>query len=187
MEQTKNKSLEKISSNSNETNDFHQYLSLFEDIELPVILDKSYFRYEFLSKKKPIDTAIVSLFIEKFEEAYLFDYYTFYPVGKFNVSSSIKGIIYAKIGVAGGADELFILNLYSTNGEKMDELIVGMEAGDLGFISQITSVISQSKISLIETEFKGSDDDDDDYHEVSKEEKQYRIDTVHGKIEALKE
>ena len=123
--------------------------------------------------------------MEKFEDAYLFEYYTFYPVGKFHVSSSIIGIIYLKYGVAGGSEDYYILNLYSTSGEKTDELIVGKEIGDLGFISRITSVIRQCEISSVETEFERYEDEDDsdDYREVSKEEKRYKIDAVHGKIE----
>jgi len=169
----------------NEKNDFPHFLSLFEDIKLPVILDESFLNKNSTSKKQPIDTAIVSLFIEKPKDADFFDYYTFYPMGKFHVSSSIIGVIYLKYGAAGGFEDYFILSLYSTSGEKMDELLVGEYAGDLGFVSLITSIISQSEISLVETYFERYEDEEgsDDYREVSKKEKRYKIDTVHRKIE----
>ena len=190
----KSKSLEDNNSNSNETIDFEQFLSLFEDVELPLVLDESFCSYKVLSKKDTIKADFVVLFIEKDTVlnagVSLFYYYKFYPMVKFHVSSSIIGVIYAESGIAGGVEDRGILNLYTASGKKIDELIVWEEAGEGEYMREITSIIISNKISLIETGTEIDYDEDTGKgieHETFREEREYKIDTVHGKIEILKE
>ena len=182
-------SLEKNSSKT----DFEQYISLFEDIELPVVLDDAFLNANFIIKKEPIKADFIELFIKKNEEfgvgESLFDYYKFYPMVKFHISSSIIGIIHAEIGIAGGAEDRCILNLYTINGEKTDELIVWEYLSEGTYFSEITSIITLNKISLVTTGTEINEDEDSGkeiYNETYREEKEYSIDTVHGKIEIKK-
>ena len=191
---TENKPLEEISSILIERTYFEQYLSLFKDVELPIVLDESFFEYEIMSQKDSLKTDFVELFIEKeillSQGESLFDFYIFYPITKFYVSSSIIGVIYAKSGIAGGTQEQCILSLYTTSGEKTDELVIWEYTSEGTYFSEITSIISPNKISLLETGTEIDEDEDSDkdiYHEKYRKERQYRIDTMHGKIEILKE
>jgi hypothetical protein len=194
MEQSK-KPLEESSSNLNEITDFEQYLSLFEDVELPIVLDESFCGYEIMRKKDSIKADFVELFIGKkiinlLPEESLFDYYTFYPMVKFHVSSSIIGVIHAESGIAGGAEDHCILSLYTTSGEKTDELVVWEFTSEGEYFSETMSIITSNKISLVETGNELDEDSDSDeevYRETYRRESEYRIDTVHGRIEILKE
>ena len=165
--------------------DFHQYLSLFENIELPINIDSSFLNTNTIPQRYPIDSALISSFIEQnhlmIEEISLFDIYTYYPVYKFQLSNGIIGVIYAKIGMSGGSEDFFILNLYSVDGEKKGELLVGKYVSDCSFIEETTSVVSHDKARITHAYYEGNCAKDV-YFKTRTDEILYEINPFSGNI-----
>lgn len=177
--------------NSRDKDNFTLFLAKFKDVKQPIVMDESFFNLNLIvSNSNPLDTNLISSYItdnkDLAEGVSLYDVYHFYPIIKFEISTSLIGVIYKKQGISGGFEDQYFMNIYSVNGRKKSELLIGKYVSDCSFKELVTSEIKENKIHKVHMYFNGDCDEDTYLEEIDMRTDIYmKIDTSEGIIMQL--
>lgn len=166
---------------------FKNYLSLFDQKDLPYLIDSTFIRNTTFQKSTSINPADISMFFEEEKDLgsgiKLFDVYQYFPHYKFSLPKNITAIILEKVGGAGGVEKMFYLVTYNRNGSTIDKILIAKEIGDCSWLELKTSEIAINlKIQTSKKLFKG-DCEVDEYKLMKFEKEKFRI-TCTGQISA---
>lgn len=165
-------------------NKFHYFNEKFAIKKLPYYFDEEFLKHNQI-EASPIDTQLVSLFIEKDKMLgggiNLYDAYIYYPLFKFYVRESIQGVVVKKQGGAGGVEDLYFLILYTNAGAILSQLILCKQIGDCDRLHVQTGSINKSMQIEINSMIFINGCEGGNYITKSKVNEKFRI-TNSGKI-----
>ncbi|MBP7540803.1 MAG: hypothetical protein KA802_12830 [Saprospiraceae bacterium] len=159
-------------------NNFNSFLERFETKELPYSFDIEFLKHS-QTEISPLDTQLVSLFIEKNKmfggDINLFDIYKYYPLYKFSVIGSFQGAIVKRQGGAGGVEDLYYLITYIDTGNILSHLTMSKQVGDCSRLQIQTGDINKSLQIEINSMIFINGCENDNYTLQSKISKKYKI------------
>lgn len=165
--------------------EYKDYIDLFEQKELPYLIDSTFIRSTTEKSQSSMDTTDIAEFFESNREfgggVTLFDVYRYYPHFQFSIDDNITAVVIEKVGGAGGVEKMFYLITYSRVGKIIDKALLAKEIGDCSRLQVWTGEISKNfEIYVTQKLFKG-DCETDEYRLESTKKESYKL-TNEGEI-----